>query len=100
MNDGSRPRDACYVITPPETADYAKDHGRVSGHGTAGDPMIRGIKEHWPEFEEGKVTLSEAVGLLEEGKLIVWLCKGAKGFRQAMKTARVCAYWRTWKIAA
>src|SRR5262245_52592133 len=42
MNNGSRPRNACYGITPKETSKYAETHGRVSGHGTAGDPMIKG----------------------------------------------------------
>ena len=80
MNNGSRPRAACYAITPGETADYAATHGRVSGHGTAGDPMIRGIKEQWPEFDGSKVSLQEAIGLLEEGKLIIFLCKGCRGY--------------------
>lgn len=38
MNNGSRPRDACYAESPEDTAEYAATHGRVSGHGTAGDP--------------------------------------------------------------
>ena len=80
MNNGSRPRNACYVVAPPETAKYAETHGRVSDHGTAGDPMIRGIREKWPEFDGSKVTLGEAAGLLEEGKLIIFLCHGCSGF--------------------
>ena len=80
MNNGSRARNACYVVAPPETAKYAETHGRVSDHGTAGDPMIRGIREKWPEFDGSKVTLAEASGLLEEGKLIIFLCHGCRGF--------------------
>ncbi len=80
MNNGSRPREACWAVTPPETAQYAATHGRVSGHGTAGDPMIRGIREHWPGFDGSRVTLAEAAGLLEEGKLIIFLCHGCRGW--------------------
>ena len=80
MNNGSRPRNACYGITPVETARYAATHGRVSGHGTAGDPMIRGIRQQWPGFGGSRVSLAEATGLLEEGKLIVFLCKGCRGY--------------------
>jgi|GEM_PF-2228516 len=79
MNNGSRVRNASYSVTPPETAKYAETHGRVSGHGTAGDPMIRGVKDQWPEFEGVKVTLAEAIQLLEEGRLIIFLCKGCSG---------------------
>jgi Peptidase_C39 like family len=80
MNNGSRPRDATYHVPPPETAGYAATHGRVSGHGTAGDPIIRGIRERWPEFDGSRVTLSEAAALLEEGKLIIFLCHGCRGY--------------------
>jgi hypothetical protein len=80
MNNGSRPRDACYAVTPPETAGYAATHGRVSGHGTAGDPMIRGIKERWPSLDGSRVSLHEAADLLEEGKLVIFLCKGCQGW--------------------
>jgi hypothetical protein len=82
MNNGSQPRNACVAITPEDTAKYAATHGRVAGHGTAGDPMIRGIKEQWPAFDGSRVTLNEAVGLLEEGKLIIFLCKGCRGYKQ------------------
>ena len=80
MNNGSRPRESCQGITPEETARYGATHGRVSGHGTAGDPMIRGIKAQWPEFDGSRVTLREAIDLLEEGKLIIFLCKGCSGY--------------------
>jgi hypothetical protein len=80
MNNGSRPRNACYGVAPPETAKYAETHGRVSGHGTAGDPMIRGIQSQWPDFEGSKVSLTEAAGLVEEGKLIIFLCHGCRGW--------------------
>ena len=80
MNNSSRQRDACYAISPEQTAKYAATHGRVSGHGTAGDPMIRGIRENWPEFDGVKVTLAEATDLLEEGHLIIFLCKGCRGY--------------------
>jgi Peptidase_C39 like family len=80
MNNGSRPRHACFGIRPDQTAKYAETHGRVSGHGTAGDPMIRGIKDNWPDFDGSKVSLQEAIGLLEEGKLIIFLCKGCRGY--------------------
>lgn len=82
LNNGSHPRNACFAITPEDTAKYAETHGRVSGHGTAGDPMIRGIKERWPGFDGSKVTLNEATGLLEEGKLIIFLCKGCRGYKK------------------
>jgi hypothetical protein len=80
MNNGSRPRNATTALAPPETAAYAATHGRVSGHGTAGDPMISGIRERWPEFDGSKVTLNEAANLLEEGKLIIFLCRGCSGY--------------------
>jgi hypothetical protein len=80
MNNGSRPRDACQAVTPQETAQYASTHGRVSGHGTAGDAMIRGIRERWPGFNGSRVTLEQAVGLLQEGKLVLFLCHGCRGW--------------------
>jgi hypothetical protein len=80
MNNGSRPQNATYAVTPPQTASYAATHGRVSGHGTAGDPMIRGIRQQWPEFDGSRVTLDEAAALLEEGKLIIFLCHGCRGY--------------------
>jgi hypothetical protein len=80
MNNGSQERRASYAMPPTETAEYAETHGRVSGSGTAGDPMIRGITKQWPEFAGSKVSLQEAIGLLEEGKLIIFLCKGCKGW--------------------
>ena len=80
MNNGSRPKNACYGITPKETSKYAETHGRVSGAGTAGDPMIKGIKEQWPNFDGTKVTLGEATNLLQEGKLIIFLCHGCSGY--------------------
>lgn len=79
MNNGSRPRQACYAVSPLQTANYASTHGRVSGHGTAGDPMIKGIKDHWKGFDGVRVTLDEAASLLEEGRLIIFLCKGCEG---------------------
>jgi hypothetical protein len=79
MNNGLRPRNACHVVSPLETAKYAATHGRVSGHGTAGDPMINGIKKRWPGFDGVRVDLSQATELIEEGKLILFLCKGCKG---------------------
>ena len=82
LNNGSEQRNACFAITPEETAKYAATHGRVSGHGTAGDPMIRGIKAQWPGFDGSRVTLNEAAGLLEEGKLIIFLCKGCRGYKK------------------
>src|SRR5439155_3113778 len=54
--------------------------GRVSGHGTAGDPMIRGIRQVWPEFSGSRVNLQEAIGLLQEGRLLVFLSKGCQGW--------------------
>jgi hypothetical protein len=80
MNNGSRPRSACRGITPDQTAKYAETHGRVSGRGTSPEPMIRGIKENWPDFDGSKVSLQEAIDLLEEGKLIIFLCKGCRGY--------------------
>jgi hypothetical protein len=80
MNNGSRPQNASSAVTPPQTSNYAATHGRVSGHGTAGDPMIRGIHQHWPEFDGSHVTLNEAAALLEEGKLIIFLCHGCHGY--------------------
>jgi hypothetical protein len=80
MNNGSLPRDACYAVAPTETAKYAETHGRVHDHGTAGDPMIRGIQANWPEFQGSRVTLQEAADLLEEGKLIIFLCKSCQGY--------------------
>ena len=80
MNNGARSQDACYAVSPPETARYAATHGRVSGHGTAGDSMIRGIKEQWPEFDGSRVTLDAASQLLEEGKLVIFLCHGCRGW--------------------
>ena len=83
MNNGSRPQNACYRVAPPETAQYAATHGRVHDHGTAGDPMIRGIRERWPEFDGSRVTLQEAADLLEEGKLIIFLCHGCRGYSRS-----------------
>jgi hypothetical protein len=88
MNNGSRPRDACYAVAPPETAGYAATHGRVSGRGTAGDPMIRGIKQRWPEFDGARVTLEEATGLLEEGRLIIFLCHACSGYNRSQPLHR------------
>jgi hypothetical protein len=83
MNNGSRTSNATYAVTPPTAARYAATHGRVSGHGTAGDPMIRDLKKVWPEFDGSKVTLEEAVGLLEEGRLVIFLCKRCRGWNSA-----------------
>jgi len=43
--------------------------------------MIRGIRRRWPGFEGSKVNLNEATGLLREGKLIIFLCHGCRGYR-------------------
>src|SRR5262245_7674687 len=88
MCNGSRPRDACRAVTPPETAQYAATHGRVSGHGTAGDPMIRGIREQWPGFTGSPVTLRQAADLLEEGKLIICLCLRCHGYARSLPLGR------------
>jgi hypothetical protein len=82
MNNGARHRNVTFALSPPETARYAANHGRVSGHGTAGDPMIRGIRRHWPEFDGSRVTLNEASSLLQEGKLIIFLCHSCNGYSQ------------------
>jgi hypothetical protein len=82
MNNGSRPRSACVALTPEETAKYAATHGRHSGHGTNADEMIQGIQKQWPDFDGSRVTLNEAVGLLEEGKLIIFLCHGCRGYKK------------------
>jgi hypothetical protein len=88
MNNGSVPQRASYAVAPPEAAEYAATHGRVSGHGTAGDPMIRGIKARWPEFDGSKVTLGEAADLLEEGKLVIFLCRGCRGWTRTQPLHR------------
>ena len=80
MNAAPQQRNSSASISPLETATYAKDHGRVSGQGTAADPMIKGIAKQWPGFGGSKVALDEAVALLGEGKLIIWLCKGGHGW--------------------
>jgi len=93
MSNGSRPHDACYAdyidsfgndVTPLETARYAISiKARISGHGTAGKPMIKHIQEWWPEFDGVEVKLDEAAFLLQEGKLIIFLCKHCSGYNKA-----------------
>jgi hypothetical protein len=82
MNNGSRALDACYAVSPPETARYAATHGRrpQPRGGTDADVMIRGLQEQWPEFEGSRVTLDEAALLLEEGRLVIFLCRGCRGW--------------------
>jgi hypothetical protein len=80
MNNGSRPRNACFAVAPPETAAYAASHGRVSGHGTNADKMIKDIQTKWPQFEGMRVTPREAVQLVSEGKLILFLSRGCRGY--------------------
>jgi hypothetical protein len=91
MNNGSRSEQVCYGgVTPLETAKYAESHGRAYSFnkktgkeepaGTAGDPMIKGLKDNWPEYEGSRVTLHEAIGLLEEGRLVIFLCKHCSGY--------------------
>jgi hypothetical protein len=79
MNTGAH-LSACQSIDPEQTAKYAANHGRVSGHGTAGDKMIHDLHASYPEFDGSRVTLDEAAGLLEEGKLIIFLCKSCHGW--------------------
>ena len=86
-----RAENSSTAVAPPETASYAATHGRgftrnertgrLEAAGTAGDPMIRGIRRRWPGFEGSKVNLNEATGLLREGKLIIFLCHGCRGYR-------------------
>jgi len=86
MNNAPHPQNVCSEdhVTPLETSKYAETHGRAydaqgNPQGTAGDPMINGLKERWPDYEGARVTLAEATGLLQEGKLIIFLCKGCRG---------------------
>jgi len=81
MNNGSRPRSATYSVAPPK-------NGRLRGytrpclgarHRGRPDDSWR-VRERWPEFDGSRVTLDEAAALLEEGKLIVFLCHGCRGY--------------------
>jgi len=86
MNNGSRTKSAS-ILTPEQAAKYAEKNGRVSGHGTAGNPMIKGIKTQWPGFDGMKVELSEVIRLVQKGKLVIFLCKGCAGFTEKNKSA-------------
>ncbi len=72
-------------FSPVDTATYAASHGRVSGKGTAGDPMIKGISGQWAGFAGSRVSLDEAVFYLQQGKLIIFLCKSCKGYGRKAK---------------
>jgi hypothetical protein len=67
-------------ITPRETMEYAADHGRVSGHGTDGNRMIRDLHEQWPQFDGRRVDFSQAARLVESGHLIIFLCHNCAGY--------------------
>jgi hypothetical protein len=86
MNNGSRTKSAS-ILTPEQAAKYAEKNGRVSGHGTAGDPMIKGIKTQWPSFDGMRVGLPEVIRLVQKGKLVIFLCKGCAGFTEKNKSA-------------
>jgi hypothetical protein len=87
MNNGSRTKSAS-ILTPEQAAKYAEKNGRVSGHGTAGDPMIKGIKTQWPSFDGMKVGLAEVIQLVQKGKLVIFLCKGCAGYTEKSKSAK------------
>lgn len=72
-------------ISPVDTAKYAASHGRVSGHGTAGDAMVKGISGQWAGYDGTRVSLDEAVFYLQQGKLIIFLCKSCKGYGRNAK---------------
>lgn len=94
MNNRSRRQNASHVITPLQTALYAARHGRVSAtrlhpsRGTNGDAMIAGIHRQWPEFSGSRINLTQAITLLEEGNLVIFLCTGCRGFSRSRPVHR------------
>ena len=102
MNNGSRPRYACYAVSPPQTAAYAAMHGRVSGRGTDANKMIMGIKDKWPEFAGTKVSFTEAAQLVGEGRLVIFLSHGCAGysFKQPLHRAPDVHYAAHYMILA
>jgi hypothetical protein len=80
LNDPRRSGSSSQTVSPVEAAKYAAYHGRVKGQGTAISVMVRDLKKQWPDLDGMPVTLEEAVQLLEEGRLIIFRCKGCKGY--------------------
>jgi hypothetical protein len=80
MNNGTHPVASSSAVTPAETARWAARHGRVSGHGTDGDKMIRDLHQQWPGYDGSRVTLSAATALLREGHLVIFLSHGVHGW--------------------
>ncbi|MEX0271135.1 DUF4157 domain-containing protein [Leptolyngbyaceae cyanobacterium UHCC 1019] len=67
------------IVTPPETAKYAETHGRICGHGTAGDPMVTNVETEWPGFQGHRIDLAKAKAQLRSGNLVIFLCKSCTG---------------------
>jgi hypothetical protein len=80
INNGSHPVASSSVVTPAEAAKWAARHGRVSGHGTDGDKMIRDLHQQWAAYDGSRVSLSAATALLQEGHLIIFLSHGVHGW--------------------
>lgn len=73
-------------VDPLETADYAKDYGRVCNSGTAGDKMMGNISKEWAEYDSIKLAgVADAERELQNGNLILFLCKGCKGKTESGK---------------
>jgi hypothetical protein len=67
------------IVQPPETAEYAADHGRVCNSGTAGDTMISNLPTGFPGFSGRRITLDQSVDQLRSGNLVIFLCKNCVG---------------------
>ena len=77
--EGSAKDGVTEIILPSETATYAKDHGRVCNQGTNGDEMMKGVAGKWEDYRGRAIKLTEVFEELENGRLVIFLCKNCKG---------------------
>jgi hypothetical protein len=72
------------LVTPSTTRKFSQSAGaRVCGSGTNGQVMASKVSTKWPGYQGRKVSLDQATGMLRDGKMVFFLCKGCTGTKKA-----------------